>query len=118
MIDVAGTSRIGRTSGRIEAAPIAFLRRLDWVLLFAAAALVGYGLWVVAGITRFDVPGDEDYYVLRQGIAAVIGVVGLVAATLLPLDLVRRQWRLVYGMTLGLMVVVFAAAEAIRGSPT
>lgn len=99
-----------------RALPIAFLRRLDWVLLFAAAALVAYGLWLVSGITRFDVPGDENYYVVRQGIAAAAGAVGLVVATLVPMDLLRRNWRLLYGFTLALMIVVFVAAEAIRGS--
>lgn len=103
-------------SGGTRALPIAFLRRLDWVLLFAAGALVAYGLWLIAGITRFDVPGDERYFVFRQGIAAAVGVVGLVVATLVPMDLARRYWRLLYAVTLGLMVVVFAAAEAIRGS--
>ena len=84
--------------------------------MLAAAALVGYGLWVVSGITRFDVPGDESYFVVRQGFAAAVGVVGLVVAALVPIDLWRRYWKLVYGATLALMVVVFVAAEAIRGS--
>lgn len=99
-----------------SAMPLAFLRRLDWVLMFAAGALVAYGLWLVAGITRFDVPGDEGYFVIRQGIAAVVGTIGLVVATLVPMDLARRHWKLLYGLTLGLMVVVFLVAEAIRGS--
>jgi rod shape determining protein RodA len=101
---------------RTEAAPIAFLRRLDWILLGAALALVGYGLWVVAGITRYDVPGNESYYVVRQAIAVGIGLVGFVLAMVVPVDLARRYWKIVYVVTLGLMVVVFAAAEAIRGS--
>ena len=84
--------------------------------MFAAGALVAYGLWLVAGITRFDVPVDESYYVLRQVIAAAAGVLGLAIATLVPVDLARRHWRILYAVTLGLMVVVFAAAEAIRGS--
>jgi rod shape determining protein RodA len=96
--------------------PLAFLRRLDWVLLFAAGALVAYGLWLVSGITRFDVPGDESYYVFRQGVAATLGVVGLVVATLVPIDLARRYWKALYVATLGLMVMVFVVAEAIRGS--
>ena len=78
--------------------------------------LVGYGLWVVDGITRFDVPGDENYYVTRQAIAAVLGVCGMIVAALVPLDLVRRYWKVVYGATLALMVIVFVAAETIRGS--
>jgi rod shape determining protein RodA len=101
---------------RTEAGPIAFLRRLDWILLGAALALVGYGLWVVAGITRYDVPGNESYYVVRQAIAVGIGLVGFVLAMVVPVDLARRYWKIVYVVTLGLMVVVFAAAEAIRGS--
>jgi rod shape determining protein RodA len=93
-----------------------FLWRLDLVLLAAAAALVAYGLWAISGITRFDVPGNPDYFVVRQGIAAALGVVGLVLAIVIPTDLWRRHWRVVYGGTIGLMVFVFVFAEAIRGS--
>jgi rod shape determining protein RodA len=98
------------------ALPLAFLRRLDWVLLFAAGGLVAYGLWLVSGITRFDVPGDESYFVFRQGVAVAVGVVGLVVATLVPMDLASRYWKALYVATLVLMVVVFLLAEAIRGS--
>ena len=116
MIEATQTARIRHASSRAEATPIAFLRRLDWVLLAAAFALIGYGLWVISGITRFDVPGDESYYVVRQGIAAGIGVACLIAAAVIPIDLARRHWQLVYGATLALMIVVFVAAETIRGS--
>ena len=116
MIEFTERPRIRHVSGRGESAPIAFLRRLDWILLAAAFALVGYGLWIISGITRFDVPGDESYYLVRQGIAAGIGVAGLLAAAVVPVDLARRHWQLVYGATLALMIVVFVAAETIRGS--
>jgi rod shape determining protein RodA len=108
--------RIRSATTRTEPAALAFLRSLDWILMVAAAALVGYGLWVVSGITRFDVPGDETYFVVRQGFAVVVGTVGLVAMAVTPLDIWRRYWKLVYGATLTLMVVVFVAAEAVRGS--
>jgi rod shape determining protein RodA len=94
----------------------ALVRRLDLVLLLAVATLVGYGLWAVSGITRFDVPGDSDYYVVRQAIAAAVGGVGLVIAILIPPSVYRRHWRTVYVGTIVLMVFVFAFAEAIRGS--
>ena len=116
MIDVAGRPPVAVRSPRATSKPIAFIRSLDWVLLVAAGVLVGYGLWVVDGITRFDVPGDENYYVTRQAIAAVLGVCGMIVAALVPLDLVRRYWKVVYGATLALMVIVFVAAETIRGS--
>ena len=116
MIETAARPRLRPAGGRAEPALVALLRRLDWILLLAAFALVGYGLWVVSGITQFDVPGDESYFVVRQGVAAALGVVGMALAIVVPLDLVRRHWRFVYGATLGLMVVVFVAAETIRGS--
>ena len=75
MIDVTQRPRARPFSGRAEPALVSFVRSLDWILLVAAAGLVGYGLWVVGGITRFDVPGDEQYFVVRQGFAAAIGVV-------------------------------------------
>ena len=116
MIEVAQRQRVKVSGRRQESRVVAFARRLDWVLLAAAAALVAYGLWIVAGITRFDVPGDQSYYVVRQGFAAAFGVVGLAAATLLSLDVARRHWRIVYGATLGLMILVFLVAETVRGS--
>ena len=103
-----------RASGLGDVATL--LRRLDWVLLAAVATLVGYGLWAVAGITRFDVPGEPDYFVVRQAVAIAIGGVGLVIALAVPPDVYRRHWRVVYGATIVLMVFVFAFAEAIRGS--
>jgi rod shape determining protein RodA len=93
-----------------------FLWRLDLVLLAAAAALVAYGLWAISGITRFDVPGNPDYFVVRQGIAAGLGAAGLLLAIAIPTDVWRRHWRVVYGGTIGLMIFVFVFAEAVRGS--
>ena len=61
-------------------------------------------------------PGDESYYVVRQGVAAAIGVVGLVVAAAVPLDLWRRYWKLLYGATLGLCSSSSSAAETVRGS--
>ena len=115
MIVDAGRQRIPlRTRDAVDLG--ALVRRLDLVLLLAAGALVGYGLWAVAGITRFDVPGDTNYFVVRQAIAAALGAVGLVVAIAIPPSLYRRHWRVVYGSALALMVIVYAFAEAVRGS--
>jgi rod shape determining protein RodA len=111
----AGRQRIPlRSRDAIDVASL--VRRLDLVLFLAVAALVGYGLWAVSGITRFDIPGDSDYFVVRQAIAAAIGGVGLVLAILIPPSLYRRHWRTVYGGTIALMIFVFVFAEAVRGS--
>jgi rod shape determining protein RodA len=116
MIELVARPRVRLAGPRAESRPLAFVRRLDWVLMTAALALVGYGLWVVSGITRFDVPGDPNYHVTRQAIAAGVGLVGLIIAAAVPLDLARRHWRIVYCATLALMILVFVAAETVRGS--
>ena len=114
MIADAGRGRLA--AQRRDLTFTGILWRLDLVLLVAAAALVAYGLWAISGITRFDVPGNPDYFVVRQGIAAGLGAVGLVLAIVIPTDVWRRHWRVVYGGTIGLMIFVFVFAEAIRGS--
>jgi hypothetical protein len=39
---------------------VAFIRRIDWVMLAAVAGLVAFGLWAIDGITRLDVLGDPQ----------------------------------------------------------
>ena len=95
---------------------VAFVRRLDWLLLLAVGALVAYGLWAVAGITRYDVAGDENYYVVRQAIAAGLGGAGLLVALTIDPAVYRRAWKAIYLGTVALMVLVFVLAEATRGS--
>jgi rod shape determining protein RodA len=116
MVDFAG-----QRTGAARALPLevdvgAALRRFDWVLMLAVAALVAYGLWAISGITRFDVPGDPHYELVRQAIAAAVGVVAFAVAAIMPMPLLQRHWRLLYLGTIGLMVFVFVVAPAIRGS--
>ena len=117
MVDFVGQlTASARTTARLELDLSSGLRRLDWVLMLAIAALVGYGLWAIAGITRFDVPGDPRHDVIRQGIAAGLGAFAFLVAVLVPPAVMRRYWRAVYAGTIGLMLFVFVAGPAIRGS--
>jgi rod shape determining protein RodA len=109
-----------RTRGRAREAETveigALARRLDWILLAATGALVGYGLWAISGITRNDIPGDANYYVVRQGAYAALGLVALVAAVFVDPEYYRRYRKAIYGGTLGLMVIVLLAGAVTRGS--
>ena len=83
----------------------------------AVGALVAYGLWAIAGITRHDVAGDENYYVVRQAIAAGLGFAGfLVALADRPRPLPPRAEGASTRVTLALMLLVFPLADATRGS--
>ena len=92
------------------------VRRLDVVLLCAVLGLVAYGLWAISGITRHDVLGNPDYYLLRQAVFAAVGLVVMAAAVLVDPDLYRRHKRLLYGGTIGLMLLVILAGSVARGS--
>ncbi|HUH14471.1 MAG TPA: rod shape-determining protein RodA [Gaiellaceae bacterium] len=95
---------------------VGFLGRLDWVLLAAVGALVAYGLWAVAGITRYDVEGDQLYYVVRQAIAAGLGFAGFLVALAIDPDRYRRLQLPIYALTILLMLLVFPLASETRGS--
>jgi rod shape determining protein RodA len=113
MVDYAQTPAV-RPARTLELG--LFVRRIDWVLLAATGALIGVGLWAIAGITRDDIPGDPDYYVVRQGVFAALGTAGFVGTLLVDPDVYRRYWRVVYGALIGLLLLVFAAGEVTRGS--
>jgi rod shape determining protein RodA len=92
------------------------LRRLDWILLLGVGAIVAYGLWAVAGITRYDVAGNESYYVVRQAIAAGVGFAGFLVALAIDPERYRRAQAWIYGVTILLMLLVYPLADATRGS--
>lgn len=103
----------GRTRGDDAAAIGDFVRRLDWVLVAAVAALLGYCLWAIDGITRSD-PGGSSLH--RQAIYAAGGFVVFVCVLFVDPDLFRRFKKVLYGGTLLLMAFVLVAGAAARGS--
>ena len=112
-VRVADTRRrpevsIGGEAGRI-------LRNLDYVLLGAVAALVAYGLWVLASVSQNDVPGDPDFFLVRQSVNVAIGVAVLALATALNPELYRRLRVPLYAAALILLTIVFVA-DQVRGT--
>jgi rod shape determining protein RodA len=95
---------------------VSFVRRLDWVMLAAVGGLVAFGLWAIDGITRLDVPGNSDYYVVRQAVFAVMGAVGLVAVLFIDPSVYRRYRKALYGLLLALLLVVMVIGTEVRGS--
>jgi rod shape determining protein RodA len=117
MIEAVGTRARGLRPPRAEAfeAASAF-RRLDWLLLGAMAGLLAFGLWAIGGITAHDIPGDANYYVLRQGIYAAVGCAGFLALLFVEPQFFRRHMRLIYLGTAGLMLLVLLGGTVSRHS--
>jgi rod shape determining protein RodA len=74
----------------------AMLRQIDWLLLIGIAALAGYGLWAVAGVTAHEISGQPHYYLAKQEFYTGVGVVLFLIAAALSPDLYRRYWRALY----------------------
>jgi rod shape determining protein RodA len=116
MVEYASNERAAARARRREAVDVAsFVRRLDWIMIGSVGAVVGYGLWAIAGVTRYDVPGDQNYYLTRQTIFVVIGAVGLLAALLVDPEIYRSRWRVIFGGTAFVIAIVFLEGT-VRGS--
>jgi len=114
MVDYA--SRAATRARRRERADVASLvRRLDWILIGSVVALVGYGLWAIADITRQDVATNPHYYFTRQAAYAVIGAVLLVVMVLIDPDVYRTRWRAIFGGT-SVVIAIVLLTGPIRGS--
>jgi rod shape determining protein RodA len=117
MIEAVDTRAKGLRPVRAERLEIAaFVRRLDWILLVAVGALLAYGLWAISGITEHDVTGNPNYYVVRQGVYAGVGLLGMALAVAIDPDYYRRFKRVIYGGTLGVMLLVLLAGTVSRHS--
>jgi rod shape determining protein RodA len=117
MVDhYVSNARAAARARRREAADVAsFVRRLDWVLITTVGAVVGYGLWAIEGITRHDITGNPHYYLTRQIVFLVVGVVALLFAVLVDPEVYRTRWRLIFGGTAGVIALVLLTGP-IRGS--
>ena len=103
-----------RNASRHEAPGlIALIARLDWILLAATFATVGYGIWVIGGITRHDPGGSAAG---RQALYAAVGIVLLVGASLVDPAYYRRFSRPGYIVLCTVMALVLAFGTATRGS--
>jgi rod shape determining protein RodA len=117
MLDYAPSKAAPRARQRGgRAVPLSFVRRLDWLLLGGVAALVAYGLWAIAGITRLDVDGSPSHFVFRQATFAAAGGGALVGALLVDPAYLRRFKLPIFVGTTALMVLVILAAGVTRGS--
>jgi rod shape determining protein RodA len=103
-----------RPRREVEAVGLAgMLRRLDWLLMGALAAVTAYGLWAIDGITRHDAGGSS---LSHQVLFAVAGAIVFGVALVVEPDWYRRMWRPIYFGTLAIMILVLAAGAATRGS--
>jgi rod shape determining protein RodA len=117
VIEAVNTRARGLRPHRVEAVGVASaLRRLDWWLLGATVALLAFGLWAISGITAHDIPGNSNYYVVRQEIYAAVGCIGFLAVLLIEPQIYRRYKLWIFGCTTGVMLLVLVGGTVSRHS--
>ena len=90
--------------------------RLDPLLLLASLGLVAASLIALDGATRNDITGQPHYYVYRQAIYAGVGLVLMYGVSRIDYSRLRELRYPVYGLMIGLVVVVLGIAQATRGA--
>lgn len=91
------------------------LRRVDWLLVAAVLLLLYIGERAVKVATVNDLPGDPGFFDRRHIIYILAGLVlGSIAAFVDP-KLYRRLFWIIYGSTIGLLIIVLGFSAA-RGS--
>jgi rod shape determining protein RodA len=92
------------------------LAHMDWPLTIAAVALVAFSIFTLGQATLHDVPGSPRYYVDRQAIYAVLGVIGMVLLSRIDYSRFRELRVGLYTFLCASVAMVFVFGFAARGS--
>ena len=89
---------------------------LDPLLLLAVLGLTAASLYTVGTATQDDIPGDPNYYLVRQAAYAGVGIILMLLIS--RFDYSRlREWKTgIYGVMIASIVLVYALGFSARGS--
>lgn len=88
----------------------------DGWLLGAAVGLIAFSVFTLATATRDDIPGDPLYFVLRQGIYALIGIALMFAVARIDYSRFREIRVGIYSAMFAAITLVLLFGAAARGS--
>ena len=93
------------------------LRRIDFALLLAAAAIVIYGLVIISSATHINTPGEERFwFVQRQGIFAVVNAVFAILFMNFDYRGLSQHGKKLYIFNLIMLVAVMLFGHAALGA--
>jgi rod shape determining protein RodA len=92
------------------------LAHLDWPLAFAVVALAAFSVFTLGQATQSDVPGDPRYFVDRQAIYCVLGLIGMLAMTRVDYSRFRELRVGIYTFLCASIAMVFLFGFTARGS--
>jgi rod shape determining protein RodA len=93
-----------------------FTLPFDPILLLAVIGICAASLVTLTGATSDDIPGDPHYYVNRQAVYFVVGLVLAVILARIDYSRLRATKYVVYGMLIVSILAVQALGSVARGS--
>jgi rod shape determining protein RodA len=112
----------------MEATPLTLMQRraaigerfglpyFDGVLLVAAFGLIAFSVFTLATATPHDVPGQPLFYVIRQSLYAIVGIVLMLAVAKIDYSRFREIRVGIYSLMIGSILLVLLFGAAARGS--
>ena len=92
------------------------LAHLDWPLAIAAVALVAFSVFTLGQATLHDVPGSPHYYVDRQALYGLLGLLGMFVLSRIDYSRFRELRVGIYTFLCASVALVFVFGFAARGS--
>jgi rod shape determining protein RodA len=89
---------------------------MDWPLAAAALGLIAFSVFTLGQATRHDVPGSPNYYVDRQLIYGLLGVLGMLVLSRIDYSRFRELRVGIYTFLCASVALVFVFGFAARGS--
>jgi rod shape determining protein RodA len=92
------------------------LRRMDGVLLGASVGLMAFSVFTLATSTRDEIAGRPLFFVERQSLYAVLGIVLMLAISRIDYNRLRDLRVTIYAVMVGSIALVLLVGTAVRGS--
>jgi len=99
-----------------QARPVGISLPFDPILLLAVLGICAASLVTLTGATSDDIPGDPHYYVNRQAIYFVVGLVAAVILARIDYTRLRATKYVAYGLLIVSILAVQALGSVARGS--
>jgi rod shape determining protein RodA len=92
------------------------LAHMDWPLTLATVALAAFSVFTLSQATLNDVPGSPRYFVDRQAMYAVLGLIGMLLLTRIDYSRFRELRVGIYTFLCASIALIFVFGFAAKGS--
>jgi rod shape determining protein RodA len=92
------------------------LAHMDWPLALAAVGLIAFSVFTLGQATSHDVPGNPGYYVDRQVIYGVLGVIAMLVLARIDYSRFRELRVGIYTFLCTSIALIFVFGFAAKGS--